>query len=658
MWRRPDPPTVLAAVADELQTALSQAWAQASRTRAPALDPVLGHPEVVRALARMTDGCCAYCERALPESGPDSLVVAHHRPAWGAVGLDGSVDLDAYHWLSYEWTNLYPACADCVRSRGSRFPVDGARAPQGQPADDEDALLVDPLTDDPATFLRFEADGTVTALASRGTLTIDQFALNRDALVRARRGVIEGIRSSKSSPGADFRTLRRQYAQPSALVPQLVQMIGPSMPPTAGAEPGEQGYYATTAWIERIVIKNFRPIRDIELDLSRSTSDEGPWTVLLGENGSGKSSILHAIALTMMGGEARRELGIDARKYLRHRARKGLVQVWLQGRGDPLELVWGSGDAMFSGPHQVPALLLGYGATRLLPRLGASPATDTRRVRVDSLFDPLRPLTDPTSWLLSLDEDTFGDVAAGIHDLLALDRDSRLVRRRGKVVLRAGKDDADLTTLSDGYQSMVVMSCDILRSVLLSWSTPALAEGIVLIDEVGAHLHPRWRLRVVGALRRLMPRVQFIVTTHEPLCLRGVRDGEVVVVRRNTDGEVITITDLPPVSGMRIDQLLTSEHFGLGATDDPEVDELWEAYYRLQARKQRTAADRAELARVEARLGELQQLGATERERLVLTAASQYIAQRRETGDTVAAPPSDVTDKLAKLWAKHLPGEV
>ena len=221
--------------------------------------------------------------------------------------------------------------------------------------------------------------------------------------------------------------------------------------------------------------------------------------------------------------------------------------------------------------------------------------------------------------------------------------------------LRQGRSPSELGALSDGYQSMVVMACDVLRSVLTMWSRPALAEGIVLVDEVGAHLHPRWRMRIVGALRDLLPRVQFVISTHDPLCLRGVEDGEVVVVRRNAEGEVVASTDLPPVAGMRIDQLLTSEHFGLGSTDDPEVADLWERYYRIKAVTRPSADQQDELARVTARLDELEQLGTTERDRLVLGSAADYIAQRREHGD--AAPASDeVRARLAALWSEHLPG--
>lgn len=654
---------MLAGARERLERELREVWTDGP-SRGPAEhDPVLHQPDVVAALLQMTEGTCAYCERALEQTGTDAAVVTHHRPTWGAVGAAGEVDRSAYWWLTYAWDNIFPACADCVRLRGTRFPVDGPRATSAEELPNERPLLLDPLADDAEEHLRYQPDGTVAAFTERGRATHDLLALNRAHLVGARKAMLKQIAAGTLDPAATaFPSLRRQLA------PTQATLAGPTLATSSATRPGtaydltsgmggtqKESYFQATQWIERVVVRNFRPIRQLDLDLSRSSSERAPWTVLLGENGSGKSSVLHAVALTLMGGDQRRTLGIDARSYLRHGARKGSVQVYLAGRPDPLELTWGAGDTDFTGPEPVPALLLGYGATRLLPRQRGV-HEDRRVVRVDNLFDPLRVLTDPTAWLLSLDEQLFADVAAGLHQLLALGPDDELVRTRDDVQLRQGRNRSSLPALSDGYQSMVVMACDVLRSVLTMWSQPALAEGIVLVDEVGAHLHPRWRMRVVGAIRVLLPRVQFVVSTHDPLCLRGVVDGEVVVVRRNSDGDVVALTDLPPVTGMRIDQLLTSEHFGLGSTDDPEVAELWETYYRLKGTSRPTAEQTAELARVTARLDELEQLGTTERDRLVLGSAAAYIAQRREQGDGEVPTTDEVRTQLAALWSKHLPG--
>jgi hypothetical protein len=301
---------------------------------------------------------------------------------------------------------------------------------------------------------------------------------------------------------------------------------------------------------------------------------------------------------------------------------------------------------------------------RLPPRdRGPVDTSPSSTVKVTNLFDPLAPITDPATWLSSLPDGQFEDVALSLKALLSLDDRTRIERRDGVVFIRMGRRRDSLDELSDGYQSMLVLACDVMNTVLGLWASPAQAEGIVLIDELGAHLHPRWRMRIVGALRGILPRVQFVVTTHDPLCLRGLEDGEVVVVRRNEGGRVVLISDLPPVKGLRVEQLLTSEHFGLGSTEDPEVDALFAEYYTLRAKTRPTAADRLHLTELEARLGALRQMGTTERERLLLHSADEFIARRRAEGDLPGAQPaatspgtSQVMEDLLTIWSTAIPG--
>ena len=63
------------------------------------------------------------------------------------------------------------------------------------------------------------------------------------------------------------------------------------------------------------------------------------------------------------------------------------------------------------------------------------------------------------------------------------------------------------------------------------------AEGTVLIDEIDAHLHPSWQATILGALRSIFPKLQFIVTTHSPNVLMSANSGEVILFTNN-DGVV------------------------------------------------------------------------------------------------------------------------
>lgn len=91
--------------------------------------------------------------------------------------------------------------------------------------------------------------------------------------------------------------------------------------------------------------------------------------------------------------------------------------------------------------------------------------------------------------------------------------------------------------LSDGYRNMVGIIADIAhRASRLNPHFGAEAasktEGIVLIDEIDLHLHPKWQRRVVTDLKEAFPKLQFIVSTHSPFILQSLQPGEVIDLGR------------------------------------------------------------------------------------------------------------------------------
>lgn len=87
--------------------------------------------------------------------------------------------------------------------------------------------------------------------------------------------------------------------------------------------------------------------------------------------------------------------------------------------------------------------------------------------------------------------------------------------------------------LSDGYRNMLAMVADIAHRAArlnpqLGSNATTESTGVVLIDEVDLHLHPKWQRRVVGDLQKAFPKIQFIVTTHSPFILQSLDPGEVI----------------------------------------------------------------------------------------------------------------------------------
>ena len=221
--------------------------------------------------------------------------------------------------------------------------------------------------------------------------------------------------------------------------------------------------------------------------------------------------------------------------------------------------------------------------------------------------------------------------------------------------LRLSGVDVTLDELSAGYQSVVVLAVDIMAGVFGQARDLRFASGIVLIDELDAHLHPRWKMQIVSSLRRTFPGLQFIATTHEPLCLRGLKTGEIAVMRRE-NRTVKVIGDVPSPEGLRVDQLLTSPLFGLHSTVDPAADRDFQRYYQLLGKTVLTNEEERERQELSRRLTEAGILGTpvvghTRRDQLIYDAVDRYLAKEPLlSADERTQFREETKQKVASIW--------
>lgn len=101
------------------------------------------------------------------------------------------------------------------------------------------------------------------------------------------------------------------------------------------------------------------------------------------------------------------------------------------------------------------------------------------------------------------------------------------------MVTIAGQGMQPFSNLSDGQRTMLAMVADIARRAAML--NPQLGErvlldtpGVVLIDELDLHLHPRWQRRVIADLKRTFPAIQFFCTTHSPQLIGQARPEEII----------------------------------------------------------------------------------------------------------------------------------
>jgi uncharacterized protein (TIGR02646 family) len=618
------------------------------------------------ALGELFADKCAFCES--PIGSEFSGVTHHFRPTQEAVDAKGGVSRPHYWWLAYEWENLYLACQACATAAGASFPVARERAPadtRGEELRREAPQLLDPCADDPERHLQFADDGSVVPLTDRGRQTIKTYALNRRELRKTRRAAID---EARALPLDDRYNLTRPYA---AAIGQAIAPPERPLRPSkvtdrirdalrrvrrAVADRTERHPPVSAVIVERLELSNFRGIKQLELELAEP-DEKDPWTMLLGENGCGKTTVLQALALVLIGDAARKRYAKASDDLIRRGASSATITAHLRGLIEPrtVEIVRGGG---FVADHAaVDCALAAYGAARI-PSSRDTKVTEPRpdRGRVENLFDAASPLMAANHWLAKeLDDEKFDYAGRALRQLL-LRPDDTVVERRGEnVVLRTGEELMELRHLSDGYRSVIALAADLMSFFMTRYGSMDAAEGVVLVDEIGAHLHPSWQMQVVAAFREAFPRLQFIATTHDPLCLRGLGDGDVVVLRKTDRGEIFALPrdEVPQVSTLRVDELLTSEVFGLNSTIDPEVERLFERYYALLASPDREKDEEQELAQLREALADYRQLGTTRRERLVLEAADAYIAQERAvTGPDAREELLEATkERLRAVWA-------
>ena len=158
--------------------------------------------------------------------------------------------------------------------------------------------------------------------------------------------------------------------------------------------------------------------------------------------------------------------------------------------------------------------------------------------------------------------------------------------------------------MSDGYRSAVALLADILRHMINAYDMDGLTErdangklfikrsGVVLIDEIDAHLHPEWQREIGFWLKSHFPFIQFLVTTHSPIICQAADDNGLFVLPEpgsDTKPRALTHSEYETVIVSRPDTILLTPAFGLQNTRSPRAVKGRADYAKLQA-KQRAGA--------------------------------------------------------------------
>jgi len=149
-----------------------------------------------------------------------------------------------------------------------------------------------------------------------------------------------------------------------------------------------------------------------------------------------------------------------------------------------------------------------------------------------------------------------------------------------------------------GYKTVMSLTIDLAWRLFNRFERNPLEQpAIVLIDEIDLHLHPLWQTSIMDSLSDHFPNVQFIATAHSPLMVQAALGANYAVLRESADGVKI-ISEPEDVEGWRVDQILTSELFGLTSVRGKKYNQLLKSRKELAKKMSLSPAEKTQLAEI------------------------------------------------------------
>ena len=178
--------------------------------------------------------------------------------------------------------------------------------------------------------------------------------------------------------------------------------------------------------------------------------------------------------------------------------------------------------------------------------------------------------------------------------------------------------------------------------------------GILIIDEIDAHLHPSWQRRILPTISRAFPSLQIFCSTHSPLMLAGLKAGQIHLLRRNEKGKVTLSRNETDIVGWTADEIVAT-FLGVEMATDLQTEENLQRLQELRSKKRLSAKQRQELESLRdvVNKGLLSGPGAEQVDRLA-DKLHQSIARSATRGNakvtrTVKKPPTRRTKRKTSL---------
>ncbi len=328
-------------------------------------------------------------------------------------------------------------------------------------------------------------------------------------------------------------------------------------------------------FLKNIQLINFKCHENLFLDFSTGEEAKLPvrkTTFLTGENGTGKTALLQAIALVTGGSEAlwlapglpndyikqdksfceitatiATAQGEERTLSLRMEQNAAVAKIVADARVTLFPM-----DAALRHTHRS-YLTAGYGSGRRLDtdqRTGFTVSRNPRYAAIHSLFSKdslLRPLdewTHDAQYGSGTVDQSIQALKEALHIFLPAEVRFQGLSDNGRFLFGTPDGLLHLEALSNGYQQTVAWVSNLLYHITRTfgdYKNPLSARGLLLIDEIDLHLHPAWQRQLHSFLSKGLPNFQIIATTNSPLTAQQAATDELYTLRREAGSGICLV---------------------------------------------------------------------------------------------------------------------
>lgn len=382
--------------------------------------------------------------------------------------------------------------------------------------------------------------------------------------------------------------------------------------------------------LKNIQITNYKKYDSLSLNFG------GESMLIIGENGSGKTTVLDAIA-TMLGGYLQAFKDIPASE--RHSINKADIKIDIHDRDDNItveykipvcvngnlhvntqevnisrfrrsltsaktELLKTQNEPLYklvrnleNMNEKIYPILSYHGTGRLWEQEYKKSSKMEKLTRYDGYKDSLNAKSNYRnfiSWFEKQEKNAFNlrkeipvleAVRATVKKMISILTGKKVelfIYREGDLEIKFVNETfrERVSNLSDGYRNIIGIVSDIAYRMAILNPTLGLevvekTPGIVIIDEIDLHLHPKWQKQIIGLLKTLFPKVQFIATTHSPFIIQSMRSEEIIKLDESNEplhvdatmlsiediAEKIQKIDLPQMSDRKVQMLKVADEY-------------------------------------------------------------------------------------------------